>query len=262
MKNKTWQVYQYILYLLRSFHLHGIHSPFVYHLNEKIFKEKAKFYAFDEVESIRAKLLLTSKIIHVNDLGAGSQVNNSNKRSIQEIAKSALKKPKKAQLLFRIVEHFRPQKILELGTSLGISTAYMAKANPNAIIHTIEGSEEIAKIAAVNFKKLNVENITQVVGHFNAVLSNSLEKLQKVNMCYVDGNHKKQPTLDYFHQILPYTNEQSILIFDDIYWSREMTEAWKLIQQHQSVSITIDLFEFGIVCFKGDQAKEHFTVYH
>lgn len=262
MKNKFWQAYQYFLYLLRSFHLHGIHSPFVYQINESLFKEKTKFYVFDDIESIRAKLLLSAKIIQVNDLGAGSQIHKSNERSIQEIAKSALKSPPKAQLLFRLVNHFKPNSILELGTSLGISTAYLAKGNPQATVHSIEGSDTIAQVASINFKKLKIENINQIVDHFDKALPHCLEQLKKIDFCYIDGNHQKQPTINYFHQLLPYTNEHSILIFDDIYWSPGMTAAWKYIQQHESVRVTIDLFEFGIVFFKTDQAKEYFTVYH
>lgn len=262
MKHKVWQAFQYCKYLLRSFHLHGIHSPFVYQINETIFKENAKLYAFDEVESIRSKLLLTSKKINVQDLGAGSQANNSNERTIQDIAKYALKSPRKAQLLFRLAYAFKPTNIIELGTSLGISTAYLAKACPIARITTIEGSPEVAKVAIINFEKLNLQNVHQVVGNFDNRLEDELNRIKEVDFVFFDGNHKKAPTLSYFKTCLNYANEESLFIFDDIYWSKEMTEAWEEIKKHPSVTVTIDCFEMGLVFFKKDQAKEHFTVYH
>jgi len=262
MKHKIWQAYQFAKYLLRSFHLHGIHSPFVYQINESIFKEKIKFYAFDEIESIRAKLLLTQKTIHVNDLGAGSHVNKNNERSISEIANSALKAPKKAQLLYRLVHYFKSEQILELGTSFGISTLYLAKANSKGNITTIEGAPEVAKIAAINFKKLNMQNINLIVDNFDSSIEVQLKKMKTVDLVYFDGNHKKIPTLSYFNSALKYSDENSLFIFDDIYWSKEMTEAWNEIKTHPQVSVTIDCFEMGLVFFKKDQAKEHFTVYH
>lgn len=262
MKHKLWQALQFGKYLFRSFHLHGIHSPFVYELNEVIFKEKAKFYAFEAIESIRAKLLLTPKMIHVHDLGAGSHTTKANQRSIQSIAKSALKSPQKAQVLFKLAHFLKPQNILELGTSLGISTAYLAKACPDATISTIEGAPEVAEIAGINFKKLNIENISQQVGNFDTLLEGELQQFKTIDFVFFDGNHQKIPTLSYFDTCLKYAHENSIFVFDDIYWSREMTEAWQSIKEHPRVKVTIDCFEMGIVFFKANQAKQHFTVYH
>ena len=260
--SRIQQGIEYIRYLLRSFHLHGIHSPFVFELNEEIFKEKTPFYCFDEIESIRAKLLLTKKTIVVNDLGAGSKKTKKKKRRICDIAKTSLKNKKNCQLLYRLVYHFKPNTILELGTSFGISTAYMAKANPSAKTVSIEGSTEIAKVAGINFKKLTLENIQLVTSNFDDVLANELRKIQQLDFVFFDGNHKKEPTLKYFEQCLSVAHEDSIFVFDDIYWSPGMKAAWDKIKLHPKVTITIDCFEMGLVFFKKEQAKEHFTVYH
>ena len=262
MKQKLWQTFQFGKYLLRSFHLHGIHSPFIYELNEVVFKEKTRFYAFDEVEAIRSKLLLTHKEIKVLDLGAGSQVNNSKTRKISQIAKSALKSPKNAQVLFRLVQKFKPNTILEIGTSLGITTCYLARSNKASNIFTLEGSPEITKVAQINFNKLGIKNVNQIVGNFNETLSETLKSIKVLDFVFFDGNHQKTPTLAYFNECLKKADENSIFVFDDIYWSKEMTTAWKEIKRHEKVVVTIDCFEMGIVFFKKDQAKEHFTVYH
>lgn len=259
---KIQQGIEYIRYLLRSFHLHGIHSPFVYELNEELFKEKTPYYCFDEIESIRAKLLLTKKTIEVSDLGAGSKRIKKGIRKISDIANTSLKSKKHSQLLYRMVRRFKPDSILELGTSFGISTAYMAKANPSAKIISIEGSSEIAKVARINFKKMNIENVQLITANFDDVLSTGIEKIQHLDFVFFDGNHKKEATLNYFKQCLIKAHENSIFIFDDIYWSTGMKEAWSEIKQHPKVTITIDCFEMGMVFFKKEHAKEHFTVYH
>ena len=89
-----------------------------------------------------------------------------------------------------------------------------------------------------------------------------LKEHNQLDFVFFDGNHKKKPTLSYFKQCLEVAHEDSIFIFDDIYWSTEMTEAWQEIKKHPKVTLSIDCFEMGIVFFKKEQAKEHFTVYH
>lgn len=262
LMTNIWRILKYINYLLNSIHLHGIHSPFVFNLNRSIFQEKIPFYCFEEIESLRAKLQLTHKKIEVIDLGAGSRKNNKNERKISSISKSALKDPKNAQLIFRLIYEFKPQNILEIGTSFGLTTAYMAKANPSAEITSIEGSPQIAKIAKVNYKKLNINNIEVVNAPFDDVLEEIINSKKTLDFVFFDGNHQKKPTIDYFEKCLKKANPDSIFIFDDIYWSREMHAAWNEIQKHPQVSISIDLFQMGILFFKTDQAKEHFTVYH
>lgn len=253
---------QYIKYLFRCIHLHGIHSPFVFHIQQEIIAEKIPFYAFDDIESVRAKLLLSQQEITVKDLGVGAKNSENKKVKIKQIARRSLKTPKDAQLLFRLAYHFKPQTILELGTSFGITTIYLGKACPNAKIISIEGAPSIAKVAAVNLKKLNVLNVKQLVGAFEDQLKPALNELEKLDFVFFDGNHRYRATLDYFESCLPKAHEDSIFVFDDIYWSSEMKKAWEKIKEHSAVSVTIDLYSMGIVFFKKDQAKEDFTVYH
>ncbi|HEY9886178.1 MAG TPA: class I SAM-dependent methyltransferase [Vampirovibrionales bacterium] len=260
--SKINQGVEYIKYLIRAFHLHGIHSPFVYQLNEEVFQERTPFYCFDEIESIRAKLVLTKKTIGVDDFGAGSKKSSKYNRRICDIAKTSIKRPKYSQLLYRLIYHFKPTTILELGTSLGISAAYMAKANPKAKVVSIEGASELSKVAEINCKKLSIDNLKLVSGNFDSTLEKELKSIGQLDFAFFDGNHKKEPTLNYFEHCLTYATEDSIFVFDDIYWSKEMTEAWKEIKKHPKVTITVDCFEMGVVFFKKEQAKEHFTVYH
>tara|TARA_B100000508_G_C11435532_1_gene265817 strand:- start:136 stop:924 length:789 start_codon:yes stop_codon:yes gene_type:complete len=257
-----FKAYHWLAHRLRSIHLHGIHSPFVFYLHQTLIKEKAKYYAFDAIESIRAKLLLTDKVIEVKDLGAGSQYSKGNKRSIRSIAQQSLKRPKEAQLMYRLVQEFKPKTILELGTSLGISIAYLAKAAPSAKITSIEGCPQTSKVALLNLKKLNIENVKVINGAFDDHIEEALIDLKVLDFLFIDGNHTEKATLRYFNACLPYLSGKAIVVFDDIYWSKGMLNAWNKIRKNEKVAVSIDLFELGILIFKRDQEKEHFTIYH
>lgn len=252
--------FHYIVYRLKSINEHGVHSPFVFNLLTNVVYNRSDFYAYKKTEELRAELLESEVIIKVNDLGAGSKFQKNNSKKIKTIAKNASKSAKYAQLLFRLVDHFQPSTVLELGTSLGISTCYLAAANSKIKIITVEGCAETASIASQNFKKLELKNIEQVVGNFDSVLPSIVNKLDTIDFVLFDGNHRKKATLDYFQTCLKKSHEHSIFIFDDINWSNEMREAWEEIKKQEQVRITIDLFFLGIVFFKKEQAKQDFMI--
>ncbi len=214
-----------------------------------------------KLRPLRKHLLSNNIVIDVEDFGAGSAVIPFKKRKINAIARSSLKNKKFSQLLFRIAKYYKPQTILELGTSFGISACYFACANKNSNVYTFEGSKEIAQIAVENFNNATLQNITLIQGNFDETLLPALEKIEKVDLAFIDGNHQRAPTLFYFSELLKKSHKDSVFIFDDIHWSIEMEEAWKQIQQHDSVTLTIDLFFTGIVFFSADfKVKQHFTI--
>ena len=240
---------------------HGIHSPFVFDFIKNVLNDKRHFYAFDNIETLREKLLKDKAIIEVEDFGAGSSIAKTNQRSIQSIARHAAKSKKYGQLLFRIVNYYQPKYILEFGTSLGISTAYMAAANTKAKVVTMEGAAEIANRAEQNFASLQLQNIQLIKGKFDKTLDEAFKLMPQVDFAFVDGNHRKEATLQYFQQLIIKINRSSIVIFDDIHWSTEMEEAWETIKQHPVVTASIDLFFLGIIFFRIDfKAKQHFTI--
>lgn len=240
---------------------HGIHSPFVFDFVKNILNDKKEYASYQEIERLRKTLLQAKAEIEIEDFGAGSSIMKSNKRVVKDIAKASLKNKKLAQSLFRIAQYYKPKTIIELGTSLGITTAYLASANKNAQVFTLEGAESISAIAQQNFNKLKLENIELIQGNFDNTLPGVLNKIENIDLAFVDGNHRKAPTIQYFQGLLQKANDQSIFIFDDIHWSIEMEEAWKEIQQHSSVTLTIDLFFIGLVFFKKDfKAKQHFVI--
>lgn len=240
---------------------HGIHSPFVFDLIKNVLRDKKIYSCYPLIEKVRQQLLKQKCEIEVEDFGAGSAVIKTNKRAVDHIAASSLKPVKYAQLLFRIVQYYKPAKIVELGTSFGITTAYLSAGNPYAQIYTVEGSPAIASIAASTFNIVGAENIQLVTGNFEENLPGLLSSIQCVDLAFIDGNHRMEPTFNYFQQLLNHSTGSTILIFDDIHWSAEMEEAWSAIKQHPSVTLTIDLFFIGIIFINPDfKIPQHYSI--
>ena len=240
---------------------HGVHSPFVFDFIRNVLNDKKEYDCYDKIEDQRKQLLVNTKVIEVEDFGAGSAVIKTNRRIVHKIAASSLKHGKYAQLLFRIVKYYQPETIIELGTSFGISTAYMANGNPAAKIFTLEGSASIAEIAQQNFKNLGITNIQLRQGPFEQTLLPLLKEIKQTGLAFIDGNHLKEPTLEYFTRFLQHATSSTVIIFDDIHWSEGMEEAWAEIQQHPSVTLTIDLFFIGLVFLNPDfKIKQHFKI--
>lgn len=240
---------------------HGIHSPFVYDLVEKVLNDKKQYSCYAAIENRRKELLKDNTVIEVEDFGAGSSLIKTNKRVVAKIAQSSLKPKKYSQLLFRMVQHYQPKNIIELGTSFGVTASYLAEGNTNAVLYTCEGAKNIAAIAQQTFSKLQLRNVHLKQGDFAHTLPQLLQQLPGVDFVFIDGNHRKEPTLDYFTQLLQVSGEHTIFIFDDIHWSKGMEAAWMAVQQHEKVTLTIDLFFIGIVCLSsGFKVKQHFTI--
>lgn len=240
---------------------HGIHSPFVFEFITKVLNDTRQYPAYERVEHLRCQLLIDHSTLTVDDLGAGSSISRSNQRPVSSIAKNAAKPKKYAQLLYRIVQYYKPEIIVELGTSLGITTSYLALANSSAKIITLEGATEVADIALKNFKALELQNIELIKGNFDNTLSSAINQLSSVEFAFIDGNHRKDPTINYFSQLLSKSTSSAILLFDDIHWSREMEEAWEQIKDHSAVTCSIDLFFIGLVFLKKEfKEKQHFRI--
>lgn len=240
---------------------HGIHSPFVFDFVKNVLNDKQNYQAYKPIENLRKKMLADSTVIEVQDFGAGSSVIKTNKRVVSAIAASSLKPKKYAQLLYRMVQYYKPETIIELGTSFGTTTAYLASANTASTVFTCEGSPAIASVAKQNFQSLKLNNIQLTEGDFTRTLSPLLSKLDTVNFAFIDGNHRKEPTLNYFQQLISHSTGTSILVFDDIHWSAEMEESWQIIKQHPQVTLTIDLFFIGIVFINPHfKIPQHFRI--
>jgi len=250
--------YKYIIFGYSAVNTHGfgVHSPFIYHFISFIIEEKNPYYIFKKIESLRSKLLNDESKIKINDFGTG----NNRISTVREIARHQLKSAKYGQLFFRIAENNKVQNVLELGTSLGVTTAYLASASSQINCITLEGCSEVAEIARENFSYLGISNIKIVVGNIDQTLKNALDEFESLDLVFIDANHRSTALLNYFEQCLTKIHANSIILIDDIYWSTDMEKAWKKIKENPQVTATIDLFHTGIVFFNPHLYKKHYKV--
>lgn len=210
------------------------------------------FYAFEDINPLRSQFAQDTSVIRVTDLGVGSQVSNHKQRSISSIYKSAVSGRRKSELLFRICLFLQPRNILEFGTSLGISSRYLHAATPNASITTIEGCPNIFDIAKRHLSQ--IDQIDQIQSDFDSFLEDKTHQ-EHYDLIYIDGNHQYEATLRYAKQLRNKQSAQSIMIFDDIYWSKGMSEAWTQIKKRKIFDATLDYYQFGLGIIHEDVRK-------
>lgn len=247
------KLHSYINFLWESKDRFGVHSPFVFDFVENVLNPP---YHDEGIEEERNRLLNDNSEITIKDFGLGEDRTTS----ITEIAENSLKKQTETELLSKIVSHYSIERIIELGTSFGISTSYMAKANPSAKIETIEGSSEILEEAKKVWENLNIDWIQAYNNDFDTLLPELLKDNTLKTLAFIDGNHRYKATLDYFQLLQNNLPENSIIVLDDIHWSEGMEEAWNEIIENKNVSLSIDLFEMGIIFLVPRLKKEHFII--
>lgn len=234
----------------------GVHSPFAFHFITNVVEEKHPYYCFTSIEKARANLLRDKDEIDVTDYGTGP----SCKKRVCDIASRSLKSARLAQTIFRIALSNHSKEILELGTSLGITTLYLAKTDSAAHITTLEGCPNTARIARNVLDNAGVRNVDIVTGNIDVTLDAVLSKHKTLDLVFFDANHRKQPTLAYFEKCLTKASGNTIFIFDDIHHSSEMEEAWREITCHPDVRVSMDFFHFGVLFFNKSLQKEHYKI--
>jgi len=251
---------RYIKYLFTAKSKYSAQAPFLYEFITKVLNNHYNDANCKKIEQLRKKLCKSDQNIKITDFGAGSHINNSKNRQVKDVAKNSAKNSKFGKLLYRIIQYYKPKNIIELGTSLGISTLYLAKARKDTKIYTFEGCLETAKIAEKNFSKMDAKNINLTLGDFQNTLQKKLERICSIDLAFIDGNHQEYPTIFYFEECLKYSNNNTIFIFDDIYWSKGMKNAWNHIKSHPKATLTVDLFYIGIVFIKSELSKENYVI--
>ncbi|WP_225035540.1 O-methyltransferase [Winogradskyella sp. SM1960] len=253
-----YQLKSYIKFLITSTNQHGVHSPFIYNFVTKCLYSKTKHQAYTKLKQYKQELQTSKAVLEITDLGEGSKTLDANQRQVSKMAKTSSSSKKDAELLFRLSKYFKFKTCLELGTSLGMGTYAFALANTNSQITTIEGCPNTSAFAQSKLTGKNIKNVEFIIGNF----SDTIPALKQDNydVIYFDGHHNKLATIKYFEALLPKVHNDTIFIFDDIYWSKGMTEAWEFIKNHKSVTVTVDTFHLGFVFFRREQVKEHFKI--
>lgn len=251
-----FQVKSYISYWLNSVDEHSLHSPFFYDFYTKAVKNTSN--TNDVAEKLRKELLQSSIEIKVNDLGAGSVLSSST-RKVCDIARISLSSQKYSQLYARTINHFDSKNIVELGTSLGINTLYLAQRK-NSKVHTLEGATTIADIARDTFAFAKADNIQLIEGNIDNTLNIFVRDHTKIDFSFIDANHRYESVMDYFEKLLSIAHDKTILVFDDIHLNAGMEKAWREIQQHELVYATADLYRCGFVFLDPTLTRQHWIL--
>ena len=247
----------YIKFIRLSKNRHGVHSPFVYDLVTNCFNDKKIYPEYEILKSHRKALRSDPSMVEMKDFGQGSRVFKGNARKVSAVVKNAGMRKKRQKLLFRMAKYFKSENILELGTSLGLGTVALSLSNEFSAIHTVEGCPNTLLKAQEYFEKFNLHNIQIHQKLFSEFLEKTSEKF---DLIFIDGDHNGERTLGYFHSLLKNVHNDSVIIFDDIYWSKDMTAAWQQIIANENVTVSIDTFQWGLVFFRKEQIKEHFII--
>lgn len=250
------QFLSFLKYYWRARTRYDIHSPFLFDFAENVLEDDRRFYAFSQIEAWRDRLKADTTKVELTDFGAGSRVNRAKSRSIGSLVRHSANNPYTCRLLFRIVNHFKPKTLVELGTSLGISTAYQARALHAGRLVSIEGCPAVAMHAKDTFRFTETTGVDMRLGRFDELLPKVLAEIRQLDYLFIDGNHRREPTLHYFLQCLEFSHPDSIFAFGDIHWSRDMELAWNDIKSHPSVTLSIDLYFIGLVFFRKNQAEK------
>jgi len=256
----TWfRIKSFFFFLFNSTNQHGIHPPFLYQFVTKCLYKRISNANLKRLKENRKSILNSNEMLNVQDFGAGSKKMKKITRTVAEMGKKSGMLLHQSKLMNKIVDYFKVESVLELGTSVGLGSIAMATNSAAVKIDTVEACTNTSRLAKSNLEALNLDNIQVHNKEFQSFL-NSLNHQKKFDLIYIDGNHQKEATLSYFKQLKQHIHQNSILIFDDIYWSPDMLEAWQGIIKDKDVKLSIDLYFWGIIFFKPELTKQHFRI--
>lgn len=244
--------FRYLRFYSAAVTEYDIDSPYIYRFLREVVLDNRFYAAFRRIESLRASLKNSQSMLSVKDLGAGSQVHFNNRRRVAALVRVAAVSPAQGQLLFKTALWTTPRGILELGSSLGISAAYLGLADSRTRMLSIEGCPQTARQARLNLDAVGAGQVEIRVGSFAEQLSGALETLKYVDLLHLDGDHRKEPVMHYVSTCLSKAGPNAVFIIGDIHWSEEMEAAWAALQQLPEVRGSLDLFHFGILFFNPD----------
>ena len=278
------RILSYIKHVLTAWNTtgEGIHSPYLFRIVRFILRDENTFYCFADIERRREQLLACPDVLDVVDFGSqGTPEGKLVQRRVCDIAKNHLESPKVGQTLFRLLhfmgqEEHRPLHILELGTSLGITTAYLASVSSRNTVLTFEGSEAVLRLAQGVWRALRLENIQWQQGNIDDTLLNICDDQRQtllrndkrlttndqrpIDLAFVDANHTYEATKRYVEWLMPRMTEKGILVLDDIHYSKDMERAWQELKADERVTTTMDLYHIGLLFFDPHYLKRHYRI--
>ena len=239
---------------------HGIHSPFVFDFVNTVLRKDIPHEVMEIISGVRKRMAESNELLRVKDLGAGSKHTSTSLRRLSVISRRSSVRNRYGRVLHNIAFKYDGKNILELGTSVGISTLFIAMGAPSSRIISIEGCKQLAEVARRNIINCDIDNIDIITGDFDTQLGVLIKRGFTPSMVFIDGNHRKEPLLRYFTLLKELLDPDSVIIFDDINYSYEMNEAWNEIKSDLQVSVSIDIFQMGFIFFRKGMVKQDFVI--
>lgn len=202
------------------------------------------------IEALRATLDNSAEVI---DTALQNGRGVSKPMTLGEVASRRSKKGPWALVLLALARELQPQRVLELGTCLGISGAYLAAGadlNGMGTLTTLEGARALATRAQRHLNELGLRHVEVIPGLFRSTLDGVLDRVAPIDLAFIDGHHDEAATQEYFGQLLPHLADRAVVVFDDIAWSEGMMRAWEVLRCHHAVRVAVDLDRIGI-CVTG-----------
>ncbi|MCG8474347.1 MAG: class I SAM-dependent methyltransferase [Cytophagales bacterium] len=261
MNTLFFRLRAYLRHWVTCLDRHSLQAPFIYDLYQSTIVSSKSPPLRHEIESLRNHLLKNTNSFQVTDYGTGrNSKKNAQLTTVSHITRNSSCSPKEGKFLWNLCEYFQARHVLELGTSMGIGSSYMASSSFLPKIYTFEGCPRTAEAAKENFKKLNLSNLQVFEGNIDQTLPSFLSQSPKLDLVYLDANHTYEATLRYFLWLLPHLHKHSVVVFDDIHWSQGMEKAWKKILRDSPHAISIDLFDLGVLFFDPAKKKQHYVL--
>lgn len=236
---------------------HSIHSPFFFDFYEKVIKPKS-FIGLPEVEKVRTNLLTSTQQIDMVDLGATSPHFQSQQRSLSKIAATSASPKALCELFMRLTSHIQAKAIVELGTSVGLTTLYLAH-QPESHVTTFEGNKALIQVAFTHLEYFHKKNVKVIAGNIDQTLPDFIQNPAKIDFALMDANHRYTPTLRYFELLAKRIHTKGVIVMDDIYYSPEMEKAWTEIKRHPLVYSSVDLYRCGLLFFDPALNRQHYV---
>lgn len=256
--SKLYRIKSYVGYWLDAVGIHSLQAPFIYELYKNVLKSKKDDPQYAAIEKIREKFKASSHSVDVRDFGSGSQKAPGSQRRITDIASYGITKKKYSEIMAELIRYLDCKNIVELGTSLGINTLYLSLARGSRVT-TFEGSSSLVNIASELLEDQR-KNVRVIEGNIDETLPHFLEQPENLDFVYFDANHQYNATLKYYDLCLQKSHENTCFVFDDIHLTPEMGKAWKWIKDHYQVTLTIDLYQIGIVFINPELSKQHYVL--
>jgi predicted O-methyltransferase YrrM len=247
----------FVRYFFNVVDRHSIQAPFAYQFLEKLKQAIRSSKPFADVEHERESLASELSLVKGDDFGAGSKLKES---TISNIVRFGISSTRTCIFLHQLANVSNAGICIELGTSLGIATAYLARSSSMKKVYSLEGNKVLAGEAQDLLHRLDIKNVEIIEGNIDSELPILIGNVDAIDLAIIDANHTREALIRYYQLLESKMHDHSILFVDDIRWSRDMYAGWLDLSQRVEVSLSMEFLDFGLLFFEKGIQKQHYIL--